>query len=54
VPLKSIGHRNTGIGPKVEEEPMTMTRAQEEQQQVMARAQENRQCKQEKKKFSKE
>jgi hypothetical protein len=40
VPLKSIEHHNTGIGPEeIEEEPMVMVRAQEQQRRATMRAQ---------------
>jgi hypothetical protein len=40
VPLKSIEHHNTGIGPEeIEEEPMVMVRAQEQQRWATMRAQ---------------
>jgi hypothetical protein len=38
VPLKNIGHHNTGTGPEeVKEESMAMARAQEQQRQMMVK-----------------
>jgi hypothetical protein len=40
MPLKSAGHRNTGIGPEeVDEEPIATARVQEQQRRATVKAQ---------------